>query len=233
MHTLAPAMKQLTLIPLVALLATAGANAQTTIVQTKSYGPDNPNFLTSLVFDKYDGNLADLLSVTYTYTLNVSGGSLTLDNDASSSGTYNVQFGAQLQATSSQTLLDGSFNNIFNNAIASTSAAGTLAANVGDGAMDYDSTGPDGILIQGTSQTASGSADVNNAFLSQYIGSGTFTIDLGANQYSNLNTSSGIEYAFTPVTASGTVTVTYSVVPEPSAALLSLLGGLVLFRRRR
>ena len=64
-------------------------------------------------------------------------------------------------------------------------------------------------------------------------GGPTFDIDLKALQVVNTGNVGGIEFAVTPVTTSGRITVTY-LVPEPSSALLALCAsGVVMIRRRR
>ena len=44
---------------------------------------------------------------------------------------------------------------------------------------------------------------------------------------------SGIEYAVTPLSAAGDVTVIYNYIPEPATMSLLGIGALALIRRRR
>jgi hypothetical protein len=57
-----------------------------------------------------------------------------------------------------------------------------------------------------------------------YIGAGTYTITYGVNQYMNMAAFSGVQFQGNPVTAGGTMTITYDyVIPEPASASMAIL----------
>jgi hypothetical protein len=218
----------------VALTALAGfVNGQNTITQTLNFS-GVPDFSEPLLFDKYDGPLSALTNVNVSYSITIEGGQFIIDNDANTPASLTANFGAGLGATSSDvTLLDDSFNSIISGVSVINSGTYNLGANEGDGLNDYDPTGPDGAILIGATQNSTGGADVNSLFLSQFVGSGTFTINANANQIGSLSFNSGIETATTPVSAFGSITITYTV-PEPSSTmLLGLAAAGLAFRRRR
>ena len=209
--------------------------AQTVISETKAFGPDVLSFNDILNFDQYDGDLADILSVEWCYSLTVDGGQLIMDNDSSSPAHVDAMFGADLSVTSTDVnLLDPSFNPLFSDVQSATTGSFDLAANVGDGIGDYDPTGPDGATLAGQLVTSTGSGSVNSAFWSQYLGTGSIALDIQADTLSSIGSVGGVEIASTPGTANGTITLKVTVVPEPSSSVL-LLGGLLglVTRRRR
>ncbi len=227
-------MKHLAIIA-AAFAATAGfASAQTTIVQTMNFG-GVPDFSVPLLFNKYNGPASNLLGVNVSYSLKIEGGQFVIDNDANSPATVTANFGATLDATSGDVQLrDNSFNLIVDDVSALNTGTYNLAANIGDGLNDYDPTGPDGALLVGQTKTKAGNGDVAAMFFGGYAGPGTFTVNAITKQVASLTSSSGVETATTPVSATGTITVTYTVVPEPSsAALLGLAAVGIAFRRRR
>ncbi|MBC7981378.1 MAG: choice-of-anchor E domain-containing protein [Armatimonadetes bacterium] len=226
-------MKTIATIAAICAALSGLAHSQTFITQTLNFS-GVPDFSAPLLFNKYNGNVADLLNVEVQYSLTIDGGRFIVDNDSNTAANVTVNFGAELDATSSDVnLLNSSFNPIINDVSSVNSQTFNLAANVGDGLNDYDPTGPDGGALNGTTQTSSGGDDVNSMFFSQYVGPGTYTITAKSSQIGSLSFNSGIETATTPVTANGTITVIYTVVPEPSTAILSGLAVLGLATRRR
>ena len=110
-----------------------------------------------------------------------------------------------------------------------------LDGNVGDGAGDYDPSPPDGMEYDGGTENDSDDGFIGAAFFGAYKGTGTFVIDAAVDQWSDFGGVSGIEYAVSPSTADGTVTVIYSwhEIPEPATMSLLALGGLAMLRRKR
>ena len=117
--------------------------------------------------------------------------------------------------------------------LALSSADLNLAPNSGDGALDFDPTPPDGTAVVGQSISGSGSQDVNALFYSQFAGGGTFDLAIDVSQVVDFGQSNGVEFAFAPVQAGGSVTITINLVPEPSVGLLSMIGIWLLAMRRR
>jgi hypothetical protein len=213
-----------------ATLASAG-----TITQTETYS-GTPNFTQTLTFDEFDdlGGTLTLTSIQVLVDLDVLGGVLVLDNDGvdPASGTY--EFGGKADISSTDvSLLDAAFQPVTAEVEALTSGAFNLTGNVGDGANDFDPSAPDGVQVNGTTQSDSDSGFIAAALFSQYIGTSTFDVDLDATQWSDFGGVSGIEWAVTPVTADGEVTVIYNYVPEPATMGLLSLSGMALLRRRR
>ncbi|MGJ8694771.1 MAG: PEP-CTERM sorting domain-containing protein [Verrucomicrobiaceae bacterium] len=213
---------------------TALASAQQTFVQTKSFGPSVLSFTDVLAFNAYNGNASDIISVEWCYHLAVGGGQMIVDNDGSQAATVNASFGGELDVSSAGlNLLDGSFNPIFDDVSAGTSSVLNLAANVGDGPGDYDPTGPDGATILGQQSSNSGSGFVHTGFHSQYAGTNPIYLTVDADAFADIGTVGGVEFASTPASASGYVTLKITAVPEPSTALLGVLGALGFVVRRK
>jgi len=217
------------------LLAAFGQAGAAPIVQTKPFS-GTPDFTEDLTFDKFDdqGGTLTLLSIEVIHTLNVNGGQLILDNDGVDPAVGTFIFGAAGAISSLDvSLLDSLLQPVTGQLSATHSGPFNLAGNVGDGAADYDPSPPDGMQYNGGVKTDSDSGFISSTVFAQYTGAGTYDIKAGVNQGAAFGGLSGIEWAVTPVTSSGEVTVIYNYVPEP--ATLSLLGisGLAMIRRRR
>jgi hypothetical protein len=225
-------MKTKILLVLASVAAAGLSNSQTLVTQTL-YFSGVPDFETPLVFSKYVGNVADIQNVSIAYDFTINGGRFVVDNDADTPANVKVKFGAVLDATSSVTMLNNAFTAIINDVEATNQATYDLDFNVGDGLGDYDSSGPDGAVLVGSTVTSTDGDDVNPLFWSQYAGGGTFTVNVKATQLGSLSYNSGIETATTPVVASGSITVSYLVPEASSAALLGLSALGLAFRRRR
>ena len=147
-------------------------------------------------------------------------------------GTF--EFGAKGDISSTDvSLLDAGFQPVTAELESLHSDAFSLDGNVGDGPGDYDPSPPDGMLYAGGLETDSDSGFIGSALFDQYTGTGTYDIVAEVNQWSYFGGVSGIEYAVTPSTAGGEVTVVYTYIPEPGTLSLLVLGGLVSTRRRR
>lgn len=219
-------------LALLAVLPMA-SHAQTTITQTQSFGTDVLSFTDILTFNQFNGNVADLIGIEICYSLTVDGGQMVIDNDSNTAATVNAMFGAQLDVTSTDVgLVNGSFAPIFNSVTSTTNQTFNLAANVGDGIGDYDSTGPDGDSLAGALTTSTGGDTVFNGAWSGYLGAGTFDLCVAADALATVGAVGGVEFATTPAQGSGTISVKYHLAPEPSTALLGLIGLVGLVGRR-
>lgn len=212
-----------------------------TITETVNFGPAVPQYDSTLTFNSYTGDLSSLAAVEVTWDLSILNGSLIIDNDGAGAASGSYAFGAHIlidAGNTDVTLLDGSFSPIFANTEVTNNGTFSLGGNSGDGAGDYDPTGPDGLIDNGEAENGSGGGFVNSLFLAQFVsGSGgsagsTFDIALDTSPFLNITSSGGTEYLVDPVTSFGSVTVTYHLVPEPQTALLLALGAVLACRRR-
>lgn len=224
-------MKKLLLIVGLSALSQV-SNAQTFISQTQNFN-FIPDGTVPLVFNKYNGLLADVDNIYIVVNLSKEGGSLFIDNDSASGGSGNITQTVRVDLSSGTvTLLDTSFGAIGSNVSAVSSYFATVGANDGDGAgYQFGTTDHDGTEFT-TPVSASDDGNVNSIFWNQYVGSGTFTINVAGIQSLNTSAISGVAGTFTPASAVGSVTVIYTV-PEPSSAMLVGLASLGLMIRRR
>ncbi len=212
------------------------------ITQTKDFN-FTPTGSADLIFSKFDtmGGTRTLLGVTVTTSVTKVGGSLYIDNDSLTGGSGTISQTVTI-SLSGRNLTDNDGNVIASQQVSSTSTHNaTVGADDGDGlnapgvnngfqsgGVDYDGT------IFGNT-TSSRTADVGSDNLTGYRtnGVGTYTINAAGLQGIDVNAISGVAGSFSPAGATGSVTITYTYVPEPSAALLGGLGLLALLRRRR
>jgi opacity protein-like surface antigen len=227
-------MKQLLTIAAALMICSAAASAAT-ISETESFS-GTPNLTQTLNFDQFDdqGGTLTLQSIQVTISMQVCDGQLVLDNDGEQAASGTFEFGAKADIASTDvSLVDSTLQPVTAELEAIHTGSFSLDANVGDGLNDYDSSAPDGMLYTGGTEADSDTGMIASAAFPGYIGTGTYDIDVSATQWSDFGGVSGIEWAVSPVTASGTVTVTYCYVPEPASMGLLSLGGLALLRRRR
>lgn len=196
-----------------------------TVTYSQNFGPlsiGSPSFIVSV--PQFDPSLGTLTNVTLTLDGQTAGSTLVFDNEANVGGSVGLQVGTTITATSS-----------FLSALVATPAQSTSGF-VGpddDGTPDY--LGADSLTLAGGSgsDTDFNSSNVP-AVLALVSGLGTINVDITNSIFTNVSTA-GIfgPTDVTPGTFSGTVSVTYDYVPEPSTALLGGLGLLGLLRRRR
>jgi hypothetical protein len=229
--------KSFLLIFAVALFITAGLASAATITQTRIYGPNTPNMNGSLAFNKFNLALGTLESIQVSFTLQTSGGQLILDNDSPSAASGTFEFGAVGSITSTDvSLMDTLFLPIPGQADAYHTGAFNLTANAGDSLGDYDPTPTDGLQYDGGPETDTQSGLVNSLVWGGYTGTGagTYNIKYSVTQWLDYGSVSGIEVAFSPVIASGGVTViyTYTPIPEPATVSLLTIGALAFLKRK-
>jgi hypothetical protein len=219
------------------VLALSGAASagpcNTLITQTRSYGPNTPNYTQAMTFDQYTGFLADVCSIKVTLELEISGGFLGVDNDGIDPATVTVQLGATTSISSNDVvLLNNAFQPVTGTASAFTGNTFNLAGDNGDGPNNVDLSPPDGATHLGGNDSDMRMGFINPLFWGGFVGFGTYDIIATAQQILDFGSVGGVEGAFSPVTSSGTVTVEM-LVPEPTTMALLALGAAAALRRRR
>lgn len=235
----------------ITLLGIAGLSSVCTHAATVSFTASDtlPNNLNkSLTLSKFDSSLGTLTGVNISYTVNIAGANVQMDNDSNLSQTATASVSNQVISFSSS-LGSNSLKNSGNAALISAPLLGilethdfVLAATSGDavgafnntGAADYSNWSP-GTL------SASAGGDVGSSYISLYGGGGTFNFTIKA-LYSTSASFDGSQGYFQGNTPSGdasaTVTYTYTptAIPEPSGysvlAGFVVLGGTICLRRR-
>ena len=224
------------LVVVFALLASVSLASAASITQTQLFG-GTPSLQQTMTFDEFDdmGGSLILLSVFVSMDLDVAGGFMVLDNDGEFGASGMYDFGADaLLSSSDVSLLNTALLPVLTKLEALTSGAFTLAANDGDALGDFSAIGPDSLIVTGLSQTDADSGFLADLVEPQFIGTSTFDLVVDATQRSDFGGVGGIEWAVTPVTANGSVTVVYNYVPEPATMSLLAVGGVAaLIRRRR
>ena len=219
-----------------AVLASVSLASAGTISQTQTFG-GTPNLSQAMTFNEFDdqGGSLILMSVFVSMDLDVDGGLLILDNDGEFAASGNYEFGAKADISSVDvSLLDNTFQPVLPELTGLTTGAFALDPNDGDILGDFSPLGGDALTVTGSLQSDSASGFIANLMLTQFIGTSTFDIVGDAVQWSDFGGVSGIEWAVTPVTANGSVTVVYNYeVPEPATMSLLAFGGIAALIRRR
>jgi len=217
------------------VLALGSVASAAAITQTQNFN-GTPNFNSVLTFQEFDDQSGSLTlqSIEVIFSVTVTGGQLVLDNDGDDPASGTFEFGAKGSISSTDvSLVDGSSQPVTDELESIHSQAFSLDGNVGDGSGDYDPSSPDGMSYDGGTENDSDSGFVGSHVFGQYTGTSTYDITASLSQWQDFGGISGIEWAVSPVSASGSVRVIYNYIPEPASLGLLCLGGLALIRRRR
>jgi len=187
----------------------------------------------TIPLDKFDGALGTLTSVTIQVEADTSGGTIAWDNEALIPSDVDLGIGAEVTATAPSALTAV--------AVPLQLGSGSVTAD-SDGAADF--IGQDSFTLVGgtgsdTKSVTSSAAGVLTFYTAAFVGE-TFDTDVESKISTFLSTTGGFgPIESLPGVFEGTLTVTYNFtpVPEPSTALLLVVGGLGLgwrkTRRRR
>jgi len=206
------------------IVLTAAAQAAT-ITQTANFG-GTPNLSQTLTFEQFDdlGGARTLLSIGVISALNIDNGLAILDNDGEEPAQDSFEFGAKGDISSTDvSLLDILALPVTGELEVIHSETFNLAPNVDDGPGILDPSLPDGMKYFGSHKGDSDSGFIGRALFGEYTGTGTYDIVVDVSQWQDFGGTSGVQWALSPVTASGNVSVVYEYIPEPS--VLALLGG--------
>ena len=198
-------------VAFLAILALGTTLATADIISQTLPFTGTPNYTRTLTFNQFDdqGGTLVLQSIEVIVTLNAAGGQLILDNDGEDPAVGNFEFGAKGDIASTDVALIKTGGQPVTAELAAIHGPTpfNLDGNVGDAANDFDPSPPDGMQYNGGSETDGDNGFIDAAVFGQYTGTSTYDIDAVVTQWSDFGGVSGIEWAVTPVTANGDVTV--------------------------
>ncbi len=203
----------------------------TVITQTQGFEKAKPSFQKALEFNQFDPAVGELQAVRVALDLEISNGSLIVDNDRDEPVTVSVQLGAKAQLSSAVPLLDDAASTLFSGStavIASTGAIFELAADNGDLAT-FDPTLPDAEIHEGGHVSISRTGLVGSASFADFKGTDVFEITAVLDQILDFGGVGGVSGQFEPVDVATKVTLTYeylpvTTIPEPTGLMLASQG---------
>lgn len=232
-------MFRLVVIALVVLVSTPVL--ADTIIQTQPVEWHVPGYTADLVFNQVDESVhGTLTSVQVSFSTWMYEGSLEWDNDSTESAEVGGTLGIRTALTSAVVRLDNGsgnpwesvFNTITDSFITDVTSGDTVGQFDRTLAGDYASLpGPSSNIAQLVTVTAF----ISGAYLSDFVGSGSYTLNYQAWQHQSTWTEGGTYSETSPSTAIASVQITYTTIPEPTTmALIGLAGvGAICVRRRR
>ena len=235
-------MRHLKVIAFILVFLALALPAKADIIQTQTFGPDIPDYFPVLIFNQYNGNLADLTGIVVELSLTTVGGLAQVDNESATVANVTVDFGSSGWLISGGPSLPTVLTNPAAPVTAVVSDSFSLGPDDGDG-VGVHSDGVDSGELPGGNTTDSLSGSVLAGDWTDYVGAGTFNITGVIATYLSVTGASGISQGSTPPNVNGYVSITYKTTgggggastPEPATLLLltSGLGGLAAWRARR
>ena len=232
-------MKLIKISPFLAFCALPIVGSAATQAIPFSFTPSGEVILT---FNKVNFAAEDVSSIFVSVEMTTSSGSLSGDNDSDTEfGNYTAKFGinASLAHSGGNTaLIDSSFNHVVGNDLSATdTTSGTLEVDDGDDGdtPGFDEGGPDYFTFELSDVSDSDSGEIASEVYSDYLGTGTYTITVQADQFQSITGVDGVYPLIVPADLLGFVTVEVIPVPEPSAyALIAgvMALGWIAIRRR-
>lgn len=206
--------------------AHAGIVTQTNIITDHTPGTARKPTESNLNFNKFDTSLGTLDSVQIIFTLNMFGGSVSLDNNSTTAQEVEAYIYMRGDLTANNVdLKNNSGKNTWTSLENEISEVFDLAE------------GQSGAFVGPTRAEANQESQddyVGSAYLAGFQGSGTYTITAITQQDSGV-TETSVDYSVVHQELYGDVTIIYhyTPIPEPATASLAGLGILILLHRRR
>ena len=222
------------------IFGSASAKADT-IVQMQNFN-GTPAFVDTLTFNQFDGSLGTLNSITVEFELTSQNGQLLLDNDAQQAANGTVQYGSNGSLSSADVgLINAGFQPVVGTLLAVSAGAQNLAGDDGDvevgGTANFSLAGPDAGTLAPANATDNGSGNIALAAFGDYIGLGTYDIDVNSGQIIDFGGIGGVQFQGDPISVTGFVKITYDFtanIPEPTTiGVLSIAFGFLGLRRNR
>jgi len=179
------------------------------IIQTKEF-QGIPNFTQVFEFEKYNG-AAELESVQIIFVIETDGGFLAVDNDNVNQVEAAVELGVRgMIASTDVPLIGENFQPVIPVTKAVSSAAFSLEGDDGDGIGIMELNTPDAAKHTGTRNSASNSGKIAPLVLTDFIGLGTFDLNVIVNSIVNLGDTENFSGSFEAPECSGSITIIYN-----------------------
>ncbi|OHB59437.1 MAG: hypothetical protein A2173_04965 [Planctomycetes bacterium RBG_13_44_8b] len=213
------------ILAVIVIVSTAAADP---IVQKQLFSGTS-GFSQTVSFDKF--NLTgSLTSVEITFNLQITGGSLILDNDSDSNICGTLEFGSLGSISSSEVNLPASSltNHVF------YSQPFSLDANdLNDNKAYYDPTPPDGMQYNGDNKSGNVQGLVDTMVWDTYIGTGKYDITVSILPWIDCGNFDNLQYCVvTPINTNGYIEVVYNYIPEPTTITLLAISALSFLTRK-
>jgi len=198
---------------LLALVVSAGTTYAASVSYSQTIAAEKTDWAKVIQLDKFDSSLGTLTSIVFDLEATITA-TVGVENLASKDASVDILFGSLVDVKKGATSLL--------NTTPTYSATYSLAAY--DTVFDWGGTS--GAKYLGLTDTETKTITLNSGF-GDYIGAGTFDLDVLASAFSKTTGTGNIaSYYETEAGATAMVTYNYDVVPEP-ASLVALATGLM------